>query len=68
MRVRAVRAACRAACSRVVLPCGCGCCCGSSVCAATLAILGVLAVESARAVVAWRARWVPGRGEVCLLS
>ena len=47
MRARAVRAARRAACSRVVLPCGCGCCCGG-VCAATLAMSGVRAVESAR--------------------
>ena len=63
MRMRAVHAACMAACSCVVLPCGCGCCCGS-LCAATLAISpGVLAVESARAVVAWRARWVPGARE-----
>ena len=35
LRAHAVRAACRAACSRVVLPCGCGCCCGG-VCVATL--------------------------------
>ena len=50
MRVRAVRAACRTACSRVVLPCGCGCCCGG-VCAVALAMSGARAVESARAVV-----------------
>ena len=51
---------------RVVLPCGCGCRCGG-VCAATLAASGVRAVESARAVVAWCARWVLGRGEVGVL-
>ena len=67
MRARTVRAACRAACSRVVLPCGCGCCC-SGVCAATLVTSGAHVVESARAVVAWCARWVPGRGEAGFLS
>jgi hypothetical protein len=67
MRARAVCAACRAACARVVLPCGCGCCCGG-VCAATLAASGVRAVGGARAVAARRARWVPGRGGVGFLS
>ena len=69
MRARAVRAACRAACLRVVLLCGCGCCCGG-VRAATLVIVmsGARVVESARAVVAWCARWVPGRGGAGLLS
>ena len=70
MQARAVRAACRAARSRLgrlVLLCGHGCCC-SGMRAATLATSGARAVESARAVVAWCARWVPGRGEAGFLS
>ena len=44
MRARAVCAACRgAACSRAVLPCGCGCCCGG-VCVATLTTSGARVV------------------------
>ena len=37
--------------SRTVLSCGCGCCCGG-VCVATLAMLGVRTMESARAAAA----------------
>ena len=51
VRARVVHAARSAACLRVVLSCGCGCCCGG-VCVATLAMPGVRAVESARAAAA----------------
>ena len=50
-RAGAARAARSAACVCVVLPCGCGRCCGGA-CVATLAMPGVHAVESARAAAA----------------
>ena len=67
MRARAVCAACKAARSRVVLLCGCGCCCGG-VRGATLTALGAHVVGSARAAASWCARWVPWRGEAGFLS
>ena len=47
MRARAVCVARKAAWSRVVLPFGCGCCCGG-VCVATLPVAGARGVEGAR--------------------
>ena len=67
MRARAVCVACKAAWSRVVLPCGCGCCCGG-VRGATLTASGAHAMGGARAAAAWCARWVPRRGEAGFLS
>ena len=67
LRARAVRAACRAACLRVLLPCGCGCCYGG-VCVATLTALGARVVGGAGVAAAWCARWVLGRGEAGFLS